>query len=147
MKTSVFICFMAALLTPGLVLAQDAIGKIKTGKGEISVVRGESTLPLRIGDRIYQNDTLRTGEESAVGVIFEDNTILSLGPESEIVIDEYVFVPQQDLFSMAARMMKGTASYISGIIGRQAPESVRFETPDATIGIRGTQFLVKVRGS
>jgi hypothetical protein len=45
---------------------------------------------------------------------------------------------------MITRMLRGTASYISGIIGRQSPESVRFQTPDATIGIRGTQFLVKV---
>lgn len=148
MRKCVFICFMTALLAPGIVLAQDAaIGKIKTGKGVISVVRGEKTQSLQIGDPIYQSDVLQTGVDSAVGVIFEDNTILSLGPESEVVIDEYVFVPQKDLFSMAARMMKGTASYISGIIGRQSPESVRFETPDATIGIRGTRFLVKVQGS
>ena len=45
---------------------------------------------------------------------------------------------------MIARIAKGTISYISGIIGRQSPESVKFQTPDATIGVRGTQFLVKV---
>jgi hypothetical protein len=47
---------------------------------------------------------------------------------------------------MVITMLKGTASYLSGIIGRQSPESVRFKTPEATIGIRGTQFLVKVEG-
>ena len=94
--------------------------------------------------RFYQNDIIRTGAESSVGIIFEDNTILSLGPKSEIVIDEYVFAPEKGMLSMITRMVKGTASYISGIIGRQSPESVKFQTPDATIGIRGTQFLVKV---
>ena len=44
---------------------------------------------------------------------------------------------------MITRMVKGTASYISGIIGRQSPESVSFQIPDATIGIRKTQFLVR----
>jgi len=47
---------------------------------------------------------------------------------------------------MIARMVKGTASYLSGIIGHQSPESVKFRTPEATIGIRGTHFLVKVNG-
>jgi hypothetical protein len=61
------------------------------------------------------------------------------------VIDEYVFAPQKGMLSMIARMVKGTASYVSGIIGRQSPESVKFQTPDATIGIRGTEFLVKVK--
>jgi hypothetical protein len=136
---------MAALLAPGIILAQDVfIGKIKTAKGEITVERGQKTYSLRIGDKIYQHDAIRTWEDSAVGVIFEDNTLLSLGPDSEIVIDEYVFAPQKDLLSMAARMIRGTASYVSGIIGHQSPESVHFQTPDATIGIRGTQFLVKV---
>jgi hypothetical protein len=41
-------------------------------------------------------------------------------------------------------MVQGTAVYISGIIAKLSPQSVRFETPNATIGIRGTRFLVKV---
>ena len=45
---------------------------------------------------------------------------------------------------MVINMIKGTASYLSGIIGKQSPETVEFQTPDATINIRGTQFLVKV---
>ena len=103
-------------------------------------------IAIHTGDRLYQNDIIRTGANSSVGIIFEDNTILSLGPKSEIVIDEYVFAPEKGKLSMFISMLKGTASYLSGIIGRQSPESVKFQTPDATIGIRGTQFLVKVKG-
>jgi hypothetical protein len=44
--------------------------------------------------------------------------------------------------SLIARLAKGTMAYMSGIIGKLAPESVRFETPVATIGIRGTCFVV-----
>ena len=121
------------------------IGKTKTGKGDIVVIRSGKEIPINIGDKLYQKDIIRTGADSSVGIIFEDNTILSLGPKSEIVIDEYVFAPEKGMLSMITRMVKGTASYISGIIGRQSPESVKFQTPDATIGIRGTEFLVKVK--
>jgi len=41
-------------------------------------------------------------------------------------------------------MLKGTAAFVSGIIGKLAPESVRFETPVATIGLRGTRFAVRI---
>jgi hypothetical protein len=41
-------------------------------------------------------------------------------------------------------MLKGTVAYISGLIGKLSPESVRVETPTASIGIRGTKFVVKV---
>ena len=146
MKRLFIFCLIIIFVLPCLATGEDLpIGKTKTGKGDVIVIRSGKEIPINIGDRLYQKDIIRTGENSSVGIIFEDNTILSLGPKSEIVIDEYVFAPEKGVLSMITRMVKGTASYLSGIIGRQSPESVKFQTPDATIGIRGTQFLVKVK--
>ncbi len=142
-----FLCLMMTIFVPCLVMGEGpSIGKARTGKGDVVVVRVGQTIPLKVGDRLYQKDMIRTGIDSAVGIVFEDNTVLSLGPNSELVIDEYIFAPEKGVLSMVARILKGTASYLSGIIGRQSPESVKFHTPDATIGIRGTQFLVKAEG-
>jgi len=136
---------MIMFFLPFLAMGEESpIGKIRTGTGDIVVIRVGKQAPLTTGDKIFQKDIIRTGPNSSVGIIFEDNTVLSLGSNSEIVIDEYVFAPEKGLLSMIARMVKGTVSYLSGIIGRQSPESVKFITPDSTIGIRGTQFLVKV---
>jgi len=137
---------MTVLLPCSAMGEEPSIGKTKTGKGHVVVIRDGKEIPIHIGDRLYQNDIIRTGADSSAGIIFKDNSILSLGPKSEIVIDEYIFVPQEDTMSMVTRMIKGTACYILGIIGRQSPESVKFQTPDAIIGIRGTRFLVKVEG-
>jgi len=146
MKRLFILCFIITILLPCFAMGEEsAIGKTKTGKGDVVVIRSGKEIPINIGDKLYQKDIIRTGTDSSVGIIFEDNTILSMGPKSEIVIDEYVFAPEKGMLSMITRMVKGTASYISGIIGRQSPESVKFQTPDATIGIRGTQFLVKVK--
>jgi len=146
MKRLSILCLMITILLPCFAMGEESpIGKVKTGKGDVVVIRSGKEIPINIGDRLYQKDIIRTGANSSAGVIFEDNTILSLGPKSEIVIDEYVFAPEKGILSMITRMVKGTASYISGIIGRQSPESVKFQTPDATISIRGTQFLVKVK--
>ncbi|MEZ4526419.1 MAG: FecR domain-containing protein [Desulfobacterales bacterium] len=147
MKKLFILWVMVTILMPCIAGAEDSpIGKTKTGKGEVAVIRGGKEIPLGVGDKVCQNDIIRTGETGAVGIIFEDNAILSLGPKSEIRIDNYVFAPQNDTFSMIARIMRGTVSYISGIICRNSPEAVKFETPDATIGIRGTQILVRVDG-
>ncbi len=138
----------AALIVPSIAISsQLPIGKVKTAKGEVLVVHDGQESPMAVGDKFYQNDIIKTGKESSVGVILEDNTVLSLGSQSEIAIDEYVFSPEKGKLSMIASMIKGTASYLSGIIGRQSPESVKINTPDATIGIRGTKFLVKVDGT
>lgn len=147
MKKQLILCFIMTMLLPCLVMGEELlIGKIKTEKGDVAAIRNAQEISIHIGDRICQNDVIRTGAESSVGIIFEDNTILSMGPKSEIVIDEYVFAPEKGGLSMITRMMKGTASYLSGIIGHLSPESVKFQTPDATIAIRGTRFLVKVEG-
>jgi len=145
MKKFFILCLIMTILLPCLATGEELpIGKAKTSKGSVFVIRAGKQIPVSVGDKLFQNDTIRTGSASSVGIIFEDNTVLSLGPDSEIVIDEYVFTPEKGVFSMITRMLRGTASYLSGIIGRQSPESVKFQTPDATIGIRGTQFLVKV---
>lgn len=145
MKRVLIPCLLLSLLLPSLALGEESpIGKTKTGQGEVMVVRSGREISLTIGATLYQNDIIRTGANSSVGIIFEDNTILSLGPESEIVIDAYVFAPEKGMLAMITRMLRGTAAYLTGIIGRQSPESVIFRTPDATIGVRGTQFLVQV---
>jgi hypothetical protein len=145
MKRLFSICIMMTILLPCLATGEEPpIGKIKTSRGDVVFIRSGEEIAMNTGDKICQNDIIRTGEDSSVGIIFEDDTMLSLGPKSEIAIDEYVFAPQEGKLSMIASMLKGTAAYLSGIIGRQSPESVKFQTPDATIGIRGTKFLVKV---
>ncbi|MFI5340691.1 MAG: FecR domain-containing protein [Candidatus Methylomirabilales bacterium] len=119
-------------------------GRVKTVNGSASIVRGQSSLPAVVNERVFQGDTLRTGPDGSLGVILKDDTSLSLGPNSVVVVDQFLFAPAEGKLSLVTRMLKGTAVYISGIIAKLSPQSVRFETPNATIGIRGTRFLVKV---
>jgi hypothetical protein len=88
----------------------------------------------KIGLEIWENDSLRTGRDGSIGVVFSDDTLLSLGPESVLVIDEFVFSPNQGKFSIVLRMIRGTAAYLSGLISKLSPESAHFETPTASIG-------------
>lgn len=147
MKRLFVFCLAMAIVLPCLAMGEGLpIGKTKTAKGDVVIVREGKEVPVHIGSGIYRKDTIQTGEGSSVGIIFEDNTILSLGPKSTVVIEEYIFAPEKGVLSMVARILRGTATYLSGIIGKQSPGSVKFHTPDATIGIRGTQFLVKAEG-
>lgn len=119
-------------------------GRVKTVKGSASILRGQSSLPAVINERVLQGDTLRTGPDGSLGVILKDDTSLSLGPNSVVVVDQFLFAPAEGKLSLVTRMLRGTAVYVSGIIARLSPQTVRFETPSASIGIRGTRFLVKV---
>ena len=138
---------LAAMLTTGQALAgQDVAGIIKSLQGGGSVLRGEDVIPAKIGEALYVTDTVVTAEDSSLGIMLEDDTLLSLGENSRLEISEYVFKPKDELFSMVLRLLKGSFGYMSGVIGRLAPEKVDIETPDAVIAVHGTRFLVKVEG-
>ena len=67
-------------------VASPAIATIQEVSGRATVVRQGQTLPAVIGQEIRDNDTLRTGPDASMGVIFQDDTVLSLGPESYLVL-------------------------------------------------------------
>jgi hypothetical protein len=114
-------------------------------KGTASIIRKNQVIPAQIGEKVYRMDSLKTGRDGSLGVIFKDDTLLSIGPQSEIIISEFLFSPAQGKLSIVTKLLKGTAIYLTGIIAKLSPESVRFETPVANIGIRGTKFAVKIK--
>lgn len=120
------------------------VARVKTFTGSASIGRQEKTIPASREEKIFKGDTLRTGADGTLGIIFKDDTCLSLGPGSAVVIDEFLFAPAQGKFALVIRMIKGTAAYLSGVIAKLSPQSIRFETPVATVGIRGTKFLVQI---
>ena len=145
MKWIAGIFSLAFLFFPIFCNASDVpVGSVNQLKGTASIVRKNQIIPARIGEKIYKMDVLKTGREGSLGVIFEDDTSLSIGPQSEIIISEFLFSPAEGKLSIVTRLLKGSAIYLTGIIGKLSPESVRFETPVANIGIRGTKFAVKI---
>ncbi|MGE5284776.1 MAG: FecR domain-containing protein [Actinomycetota bacterium] len=119
------------------------IGVVRNSTGSTSVTRGCNVLPAAAGTRLQVGDTLDTGPDGSLGVILRDNSSLSLGPSSRLVLRDFVFSPYKGKLGLWVRLSKGTMAYLSGLIGKMAPEKARFDTPLATIGIRGTHFIVK----
>jgi hypothetical protein len=127
--------------------ASPVIATVHKVSGTAAIVRQGQTISASAGLEIWENDTIRTGPEGSIGIVFNDDTRLSLGPDSVLIVDDFLFVPRQGKFSIVLRMVRGTAAYLSGLISKLAPDSAHFETPTASIGIRGTKFVVKVEGN
>lgn len=124
--------------------ALQIVGSVKTTSGDALLGRDGKRISADVGDHLHQGDVLYTSSDSTMGVIFRDDTILSLGPDSEVSIDEFIFEPAEDSLSFLTSVGKGTAQYISGQIAKIQPDAMLVDTPQSTIGIRGTRFLVKV---
>lgn len=147
MKIACIMVLTVALIIGNMTLCMaesESIGIVKAVNHNVIIIREGETIPAVVNMKIMLKDVVRTGPDGAIGFIMKDDTIISMGPGSELVIDEFFFKPVEKNVSLIARMFHGTVSYFSGQIGRLSPESVRFETPVATVGMRGTHFLVKV---
>lgn len=147
MKTiSLSVVFLLATLSLpawGAPASQEMVGVVRSSGASATIARGGQILPATAGTKLLAGDTLATGPDGSLGVVFRDNSTLSLGPGSSLVIRSFHFSPAEGKFGLLARLTRGTMAYLSGLIGKLAPESVRFDTPTASIGIRGTCFAVK----
>lgn len=121
-------------------------GMVKVSKGAVSIEREGRKLAAGVGTPVLVADRVRTGPDGSVGVTLRDNTLLSAGPNSLIVIDRFAYdsVTQEGKISVGVR--KGTLAVASGRIAKRTPESVDFHTPTSILGVRGTEFVIEVEG-
>lgn len=128
-------------------LGEEAIvGSVKTVRGSVVVRRGAETIACREGLHLVALDVLQTSADGRVGMILQDGTRISIGPNSELKIDRFIYQPASSKFDLLVRLIRGVMAYTSGKIAKFSPESVRVETPVGTIGIRGTHFAVSLEG-
>ena len=140
-----FILSAMLLLFCTATFADERIGLVKTYMPDGFVVRQGIETALQTGSDIFQGDTIVTGQEGAVGIIFSDGAVLTLGPNCKLSIDNFLFNPSERQVSFVTRIIRGTVAFVSGAIGRISPDSVQFQTPTATLGLRGTKILIEVK--
>jgi len=122
----------------------ERIGLVKTLDPSVSAIRQGVEVNLAIGSKIFENDMIVTGSEGTVGITFNDGSILTLGPNGKVVVDNYVFNLSEKKLTFLSQLLKGTVTFMSGAINKIAPGSVRFTTPTATLGLRGTKVIIEV---
>ena len=132
-----------ALAMSGLARAED-VGQIKVAKGTVHVERAGKQLPASVGMPIQQSDKLVTGADGSAGITFTDNSLLSAGPNSVLVVDHYVFDTRTHVGQFDASLKKGSLAVVSGMMVKQTPGAMRVRTPAAIMGVRGTDFVVQV---
>jgi hypothetical protein len=140
------ICLFILLvcLDARLIRADDSIGAIKKLNGAATVVREKAEHKVNIGAPVFMKDVLKTDNTGSLGITFKDNTMISVGPNTVYTIDEYVYQPNEQKLAFVSKVSKGTLHFVSGNLTKLAPDAVKVKTPEATMGIRGTRFLIKV---
>ncbi|MEF3192350.1 MAG: FecR domain-containing protein [Campylobacterales bacterium] len=116
------------------------VGKIAALSGLVAVERSGKTLKPSSGFKIEQQDTIITQPGARAQIVFSDKTTITIGPDSEFSVKEYLY-DEQKAPKASFSIAKGAFKAITGQIAKKSPESFSLQTRTATIGIRGTRFL------
>ena len=109
-----------------------------------SIVRKSATLAAGKGSGVEADDNVRT-TAGKVGITFTDNTQVQINENSKLVIDSFVFDPNNKKGGkLAMNVAMGTVRYASGKVAHNNPDSVKLSTPTATVAVRGTDFTMTV---
>jgi hypothetical protein len=96
---------------------------------------------LQVGSNIVYREHVSTSASGSTQVIFVDKTTLSIGPNSNILIDEFVYDPNAGSGRMTVTLTKGAMRMVGGNVSHSQGASIK--TPLATIGVRGGVATVK----
>jgi len=139
MKTIRLLLIFLSLL--GTSIFANNVATITAIKGSATITRNNSNIDAKLGNKLQEKDIIKTHENTKVQLIFNDETIISLGKNSNFSVKEFLF---EDGKEPVARfgMIKGAMRTITGKIGKIAPQKFSVSTKTATIGIRGTNFSI-----
>ena len=138
-------CLLAVTAAMFAVMAYaNDVGQIKTSRGAVHVERDGQRIAAVPGTNVRASDTVVTGANGSVGITFLDNTMVSAGPSTVLVIERYSFNSTTHDGQFDASLKKGSLAVVSGKMVKQTPGSMRVRTPSSVMGVRGTEFLVRV---
>jgi hypothetical protein len=121
--------------------ADDNRGRVMYIRGSVTAIDGTTGVPriLRADSRVRLGEVIETGPKSVVQIVFPDRSMLHVKSDSKIKVAEFNFTrakPEDD--DMVINIFKGGMRSLTGLVGKRNPDKVRYKTPVATIGIRGT---------
>ena len=155
---------MRLLMLLGVLALALPAGAAQTAAGHISLLTGRATAataegsirPLLQGGKVYSGETIATGPASYLNIVFSDGGRVLLRPNTRFQIENYRYpattrgsrgqpaAAQAQQGNAFFRLLKGGFRAITGLIGKNNRENVSVRTPVATIGIRGTDFEVRM---
>jgi hypothetical protein len=125
----------AGVMTSRPAVAQQVGTATAVNQSSDSTAPGGSTIALTVGSRILHNQSIHTSPTGSVQLLFLDKSTLNIAPNTNIVIDEFVYDPASGSGHMLTKLTQGTLQYIGGKLSHQG--AVTITTPAAAIGIRG----------
>ena len=130
---------VSPVIPPPAPVGGDRIGVVAAVKGQVEV--GHSGAVGKVvgsGAPVYLGDTVSTDAKGQLQILLQDQTTFTIGPNSTIIIDQFVYNPKTDEGELQATIAKGVFRFVSGKIAKKKPENMTVKFPVGSLGVRGT---------
>ena len=103
---------------------------------------GKTIREIVLGQEVLHNELIETDANGQAQVLMLDRTALTIGPNSSLVIDKFIYDPNTKSGEMSLTLRRGLMRFTGGALSKRKPVAVR--TPVATVGIRGGMAVLQV---
>ena len=136
------IASLSGLLSTPALAENLVVGAAASVVRHVEGISGPDVRLLKMSDKVFFNEVIVTQSDSASKIEFPDETHLTVGPDSRVTIDAFVYDPTGKNSKMVVNATLGVARFVTGKMGSAA---YQIKTPTTTIGVRGTQLTVNVQ--
>ena len=135
LKWAIPVAFALIAVQSTASVAEPMIGNATAAKNRVEGIVGGRAETISTGTGVYSNEVVRTAPNGAADLKFVDDTNLSIGPTSEIVLDKFVYDPTGSSGAVVIQATRGAFRFVTG---KQDKKAYQIKTPYGTIGVRGT---------
>ncbi len=135
------------LLGACLVASAQPAGEVEFAQG-VGIAQTPGQLPRTLGkgQSLMAGDRLTTAPDASAIIKLTDGSRMTLRPDTEMIVQAYRFKQSAPDNSMVLQLLRGGLRAVTGTMSKGAPDAVRIETANATVGIHGTDFDARVCG-
>lgn len=127
---------------PAAANANASVGTVKQLRGEATITRANVTTAIAEGDAVKEGDVIAAKAGTAVLVVFSDDAKLLIRQSSTVRLAEFTEGGPIEKRSQLMELTAGALRFVTGALGKLRPDKVRFKTPTANVGIRGTDIEI-----
>lgn len=139
MRWSIVAAALAVVFAwPAAAVEQAGVTAAVRGQVDLIPIVDKAKHRAKSGEDVFLGDQISSLDESGMQLMLLDETVFTIGPNTDLTIDDFVYDPATGAGQVTASLAKGVLRFVTGKVARGDPEDMVVKLPGVTVGIRGT---------
>lgn len=122
--------------------AGEGVGSVASLEPLVEIGRADTWTEATAGSSLEVGDAVKTGRPGRARIVFRDDSVMNIGEDSHVVIDEQLFDPAQGTAESVFNLLRGKVRTLVSDYYREPTTHFEVQTDTSVSGVRGTDFIV-----